>query len=499
MNTLLALVSGFASGVFLRSLFNSGGLLALIFLLLFSCAAAAHRWKGKEHYRLAAIFCAFVALGVIRMHYAETPLPKLFADDLRQRVVYTGTVTSDPDIRDKNQRVPIRVTRGDETTIILAVAGLSPTIEVGDRVRVSGILTRPQPFDTEGGRVFRYDKYLEKDGIRFLLNFATVMPIEPAPWHSLPTYLARVKHRFLDVLAQVLPHPQSALASGLIIGGKRALGEDLQEAFIKSGLVQIVVLSGYNVMIIAEWTMVLLGLFALSRGKQAAAGASALLLFVGIAGFSSTAIRATLMALIALYARATGKSYSAGRALFVAVFCMLAWNPFFLLYDPGFGLSVSATAGLIWLSPFIERKLLWIKRSALREAVTTTLAAQLAVLPLLLYQTGNLSLVALPANIIAMPFVPLTMAFSALAVVAGMVFGSQLPVVAVILASPAYVGTTLLIELAERLTALPWSAVILPAFPFWLAMIAYAALVAIAWSKRFSITDQLTLAKKAST
>ena len=64
-------------------------------------------------------------------------------------------------------------------------------------------------------------------------------------------------------------------------------------------------------------------------------------------------MRAALMAFVALYARATGRTYTAGRALLFVVFLMLLWNPLYLAYDPGFGLSVAATAGIIWLAPII--------------------------------------------------------------------------------------------------------------------------------------------------
>jgi competence protein ComEC len=510
MNALLTLVSGFASGVFLRSLFSSAGLLAITFLFIFGCAVVAYRWKGMETYRLTAIFCAFVVLGSIRMHYAESPLPKLFSEDLRQRVVYTGTVTSDPDIREKNQRVPIRVTHGDETTIILAVAELTPIVEVGDRVQVSGILARPQPFNTEGGRVFRYDKYLEKDGIRFLLNFATLQLVEPAPWYSPPASLARIKHGFLRGLESTLPKESAALAGGIVIGGRTGLSQELRDSFITSGLVHVIVLSGYNVMIVAEWMMALLALLTTSRRIRAVAGALALLLFVGIAGFSATAIRATLMALIALYARATGRTYTASRALFAAILLMLIWNPLYLVYDPGFGLSVAATAGLIWLSPLFEGalsrtrvrlgrgepnkiQLFWI------QAVATTLAAQTGVLPLLLYNTGNLSLVALPANLLVVAVTPLAMAAAALAGVGGALFASTLTPLGEVLSVPADLLTRYIIFIATESAALPGAALILPAFSFAWVVAAYAALTFIASSKRFSTTDQLTLAKKAST
>jgi competence protein ComEC len=273
----------------------------------------------------------------------------------------------------------------------------------------------------------------------------------------------------------------------------------LQDAFTRSGLVQIIVLSGYNVMVVAEWTMALLGRLRLRRGVRAAAGAAALLLFVGIAGATATSVRAALMALIALYARATGKSYAASRALLVAVLAMLAWNPLFLAFDPGFDLSVAATAGLIWLAPRIEARLSFLADPFWKNAIATTLAAQLAVLPLLLYFTGNLSFVSIPANLAAMPLVPLAMGSSALAGIAGMLFGGFAPVVAALIGFPAYALTASLIFMANESAALPGAALLVSSFPFAFVLAAYGTLVYFASAKRFSTTLQLRFRKKAST
>src|SRR4051812_33527064 len=102
------------------------------------------------------------------------------------------------------------------------------------------------------------------------------------------TGLARVKHTFHDGLDRALPSPASSLAGGIVIGGKTGLGTKLTDAFTRSGLVQIIVLSGYNVMIVAEWAMALLAMLFLPRRVQYLAGGAALLLFVGIAGISAT-------------------------------------------------------------------------------------------------------------------------------------------------------------------------------------------------------------------
>ncbi len=508
MSALIAIVTGFASGIFSRSfLFESWWpiFFALLLALIFFVASFL---TTRPAYTLGVVFCMCLVLGGLRAGLAESPLPSTFLADLKHRVTYEALVVGDPDLRDTTQRVALLVTKGDAKVKMLAVAPRVPEVKVGDTVRVSGTLSVPESFADDNGRIFRYDKYLERDGIRFMLNFAYVRVEKDAPRYSIPAALARIKHSFLDGLKASLPEPYASLASGIVIGGKSGLGTELKDAFTRSGLVHIVVLSGHNVMIVASWAIAFfIFIFAraetvfkvrIPRGASIVAGALALILFVGIAGFSATAIRAALMALIALYARATGRTYVAGRALLVVIFLMLLWNPLYLAFDPGFGLSVVATAGLIWLAPIIET-FLPTKNAFLKNTLATTLAAQIAVLPLLLYFTGNLSLVAIPANIVAALVVPFAMAFSYLAGFGGILFGSSVALLAIILGMPAYGAATALIELARASAALPFAAFTLPSFPFWLVLLSYAALIYfVASSYRFSTTDQLRFAKNAS-
>ncbi len=496
MSVLVAVVSGFAGGVFLRSLFFDSWWPVAFVILITALFGAFVFLRPRLAYSLGAVFCLFVAFGMARAWLAEDPLPAPFANEVGRRVSYEGVVVADPDVRDANQRTQIRVSSADESTTMLAVAPRHPTVAVGDKVFVSGALAVPEPFADDNGRIFRYDKYLERDGVRFILNFAYIRVESPAPWYSISATLARVKRAFINGIRATLPEPHASLAGGVVIGGKSGLGAELKEDFIRSGLVHIIVLSGYNVMVVAEWIIAAFALTKLPRRWGAAAGALALLIFVGIAGATATSIRAAVMALIALYARATGRTYAAGRALLVVVFLMLFSNPLYLVFDPGFGLSVAATAGLIWLAPIIEM-FLSLKSAFWKNAVATTLAAQIAVFPLLLYNTGNFSLVAIPANLLITAFMPLAMGLSALAGFAGMLFSSFAPLLGIVIAFPAYLTNAYLIFIARESAMLPFAAFTLPPFPFWLALVAYAGLIYLA-SKRFSTTDQLRFAKNAS-
>jgi competence protein ComEC len=116
----------------------------------------------------------------------------------------------------------------------------------------------------------------------------------------------------------------------------------------------------------------------------------------------------------------------------------------------------------------------------MREIASATIAAQLAVLPLLLYQNGLFSAIALPANLLVLPVVPAAMAASAFAGV----IGALLPALAPVAGLPAYALLSYITGLVRVLDALPLASFSVPAFPFWLVPLSYAGLGYLAWRYR---------------
>ena len=438
--------------------------------LVFACATATAR---RRSYLMLAVFALLLGVGLLRASFVVRDAPPEFLRLLGQKEVLTGTVIAIPDVRETSQRLTVEVGKGGAHTRVLVVAPLFTKVEVGEQVSVSGTFQKPAAFATDGGRVFDYPAFLAKDGIFLLMQRASVNVTAPPSGEYLAlAYLARVRGAFMDGLSVALPEPYAALAGGLVAGGKQGLGKELLGAFTTAGLVQIVVLSGYNVMIVAEFVLLLLG--RLPRRIASTIAALAIVLFVLAAGASASAVRAGIMACIALYARTSGHSYSALRALAFAVVLMLLWNPLTLLYDPGFQLSVLATLGLVLASSRVQVVLRFIKSVSLREAIATTIAAQCAVLPLLLYDTGNLSLVAFPANVLVAVATPLGMGLSFLAGI----FGIIVPSLAPLLSLPAYLVLWYIVEVARIASALPFAQLAVPPFPFFVVVLAYAVLLA---------------------
>ncbi|MEK9161495.1 MAG: ComEC/Rec2 family competence protein, partial [Patescibacteria group bacterium] len=160
--------------------------------------------------------------------------------------------------------------------------------------------------------------------------------------------------------------------------------------------------------IVAETIMLFLSF--LPQYLAISGGVIGVILFAIMTGASATVLRASIMALLALTAKATGRIYTVSWALFLAGFFMVLQNPKILRFDTSFQLSFLATLGLIYLSPIVKNNIGFVtEKLGLREIFSATISAQIAVLPLLIYKTGIVSVVGLPVNFLILPFIPLTM------------------------------------------------------------------------------------------
>jgi competence protein ComEC len=286
--------------------------------------------------------------------------------------------------------------------------------------------------------------------------------------------LFAIKHAILAQMNRIIPEPESSLAGGITLGAKASLGERELDLFRIAGIVHVVVLSGYNITIVADSIMRVMSF--LPRMFSLAMGSLGVLFFAVMTGGGATVVRASIMAFLVVVARATGRTHDAGRMLIIAAALMILWNPYIVLFDPSFQLSFIATLGLIYLAPIVERKCSRIpERFGLRSIAASTLAAQIAVLPLLLYQSGIFSTVALPVNMLALPLVPLAMLTSFLAAM----FGFLGWIFAMPFGFVAYLLLAYMFGVVHFFAAIPLASFVVPAFPLWVVGVSYVLLIAL--------------------
>lgn len=421
-----------------------------------------------------SIVCAALALGVVRADLFVAVQAQETVTRYVGQADVVGQVLNDPDRRERSLRLVVSVdTIQAERAqgVLLVQADRDARVVYGDTIHATGKITLPEVFETDTGHIFDYPNYLVAQGISAQMSYANVEVLQPAGW-SLQGMLFAIKHVFERSLERLLPEPQNALMAGMLLGEKHGMPKEVVDAFVASGLIHVVVLSGYNISIVADAVFRVLAL--LPRGVQFGVGSVLMIFFALMAGTGAATVRALLMALITVLARYYNRSTLALRALAVAVGVMVLWNPYVLLHDPSFILSVLATFGLITLSPWVEG---WLPKTltqapSLHSIAASTIAVQLFLLPALLYFSGVLSFFALPANMLVLPLVPLTML---LGFVAG-VFGVLSPLLGFVPALFADVLLAWVLWVAATTAHLPFSVAIVPEFSGWLLCAVYAPL-----------------------
>ena len=127
-------------------------------------------------------------------------------------------------------------------------------------------------------------------------------------------------------------------------------------------------------------------------------------------------VRAAIMGGLLILAKREGRNYRITNAIIFAGAVMLFFNPYLLRYDAGFQLSFLATFGLVYLVPYFEK---WFSRLSnflsFRDNLAATLSAQIMTLPVVFFSFDRVSLIAPLANVLILPFIPLTMLFGFLA------------------------------------------------------------------------------------
>ncbi len=439
---------------------------------------------------LVLFFVVGVALGA-RLWLGLTNDEQSFASYLGSTAVVIGTVVDDVDLRATSLRVTVAVQKinGEKVAgTILAVLPPDTNLQYGDAVAVRGALESPQSFLTQQGRTFDYPGYLRARGITALMQRATLSSSEAGSWSVLRT-LYQLKHAFEHALERVIHGSAAALMEGFLLGEKHGLSSTLTQAFVLVGLIHVVVLSGYNIGVVSDYTLRLLGSF-LPRRAALVVAAVFITLFALMAGGGMATMRALLMGLIAVIARFFRRPTAALRSLGAAGVVMLLWNPL-VLFDVGFVLSVLATFGLITLAPAVERRLTFLpawKNFDVRATAATTIAVQIFVLPALLYYTGVLSFVSVPINVVVLPFIPLAMLLGFISGMLALVH----PYLALVPALLSEGLLWLMVMLVQWAAALPFAAAIVPAFSGWVAVLLYAPLTGLTiWAARRSVPRQL--------
>jgi competence protein ComEC len=435
---MIAFILGVGSGSFFDI---SEEIVLIIAIITISMVAVFYR-RGSMVLSFPAALGAFLILafsiGILRFDISESKTRVLTNfNDNNAKIELAGYISGEPKRLVDKQRFVVLVKEIRSADYIaftnekvLVTTELYPEFSYGSLISIDGKLQSPKNFDD-----FDYINYLSKDGIFSLSYYPKISEISQDDfWNSeeisffenlkigLFKNIFKVKKAFEESIERAIAEPNASLINGVILGSRQNIPQDLKEAFSKTGTTHILAISGYNITIVGLYISFLF-MFFMRRQKAFWFTVLGIILFTILTGASASVVRAAIMSILVLLAYREGRFYNMTNSLVFAGLIMVILNPKILRFDVGFQLSFLATAGLIYLAPFIREKLermpnFW----NFKENFIATASAQLMVLPVILYNFGSFSFLSLPVNVLILPAVPITMFFGFLAGISGLVW-----------------------------------------------------------------------------
>lgn len=368
--------------------------LALAAVALASVAVVVRRHLGGAWWLPAACVLAFAAVAGtaaigVEAHRAS-PVARLA--EAQTSVTLTARVASDP-VQREGEFAPfvlVRLSTEQVTGLGRSFPSRVPVLLIGDVtwgevllgdvVEVTGRL-RPADDDSVAAVV------LPRRGPTVLRSAGSALGAAE-----------RVRQGIRDATAHGEGEAR-ALVPALVMGDDRQMSEQVVEDFRTTGLTHLAAVSGTNLTLVVGFLLILARWAGVRARGLVLVGVLGVIGFVLLARTEPSVVRAAAMGSVALVGMGTHGKRQGARALGVAVLVLLLVDPW-LAVSWGFVLSVTATAGILFLAPGLRDTMMhWLPRWA-AEAVAVPFAAQLACTPAVAALSGQVSLIAVLANML---------------------------------------------------------------------------------------------------
>lgn len=426
----------------------------IVWLLVGLALAGMVIWR-RSAYLMPLIIIAGLVIGLWRGSVLQTQLI-VFQSLFGHVVTVSGSVTDDPDAgRQGETLLRLGNVRVDGHSVagklwISTVHGSS--VKRGDFVAVKGQLNKG--FGSFAAVMYRAS----------LINWQRPEPGDIA---------RQSRDWFADKVRMGINEPQASLGLGYLLGQKRALPAELQQALVVTGLTHVVVASGYNLTILVRLAR---RLFEKVSKYLAALSATVMIVaFIGVTGVSPSMSRAGLVSGLSLAAWYYGRNFHPLVILPLAAAITVLVDPTYAWNDLGWQLSFAAFAGVMVLAPLMQKYFFGENEpGTVRQILGETISAHIVTLPVLVLAFGQFSNVAIVSNLLILPLVPLAMLLTFVAGIVAII----MPGLAHVFGLPAQALLTYMTSIVHYFASLPWAQTILAIEP-WVVWFSYMVIIGI--------------------
>ena len=374
---------------------------------------------------------SFLAAGFIFYFlYGPGAPSRLYSQIGKGPVQITGEVTGPPQVHDGRTTLPLTpdATGGftvfhKKSMIRLTVGSSGLGINNGDVLLANLKLEAPGGFRNPGG--FNWADYAALKGgdAESYASASDIVRQGNRTW----TFFRRLndfRRELLELSARSLPREEGALFNSLILGDQSSITEGMRDRFAATGTTHILSVSGSHIALLVLFIFLaadalflmlphpLALKFSLRFDHKKAAAAACLLAAFAyslLAGMEVATVRSLIMITAFLFARMVDRDARILNILSAAAIAVLAWDPG-ALFDISFQLSYGS---VLFMALAAENMQISrgpyrpgiIKKSmdSMSVAVLTSMAVIAGTAPKVAGEFNSFSLVALPANMLAVP------------------------------------------------------------------------------------------------
>lgn len=275
-----------------------------------------------------------------------------------------------------------------------------PSFSYGDRVLIQGVITEKSISSSTPHNSSNQNNQVTKI---LVLKNPRINNLNQN--NMLIASAARVRSVVTRDFHHYLGNDEAALLLGIVFGIKENMSQILYTGFKNTGVLHVIAASGENVSIVSGFLLVLFGHF-MRRKYAIILTILAIGYYAVLSGLDPSIVRASIMGMFAFGALFFGRQYYGLFSLLIVAWIMLMINPL-QVTDVGFLLSFSSTFGIITIYPLLSK--LGVFQLPLLDDVSTTLAAQIASIPVMLYFFSTYSIISVLVNMLVLWTVPILM------------------------------------------------------------------------------------------
>ena len=472
---LVGLVVFYGLGIILA------GLIRINFWIITAIAIAAFAavtlWGRKNWIFLASVLFLALLIGYLNMRnswvLSKCHICKFVSYKDNSLYCLNGFIASQPEFKNnhfwfilRSQEIQADKLRYKCCGEVLVKMDFEQELNYGDNLMLIGNLDRPQSFDRSQG----YRDFLARQGIYLIMSIQDHRQIirqdlrradENAGRRFSGAGLIRGCLRLRSYLEQVisryLPDLPASILSAMVLGQKRKIPWLVNNSMVKSGTVHILVVSGFNVGIVAFIINLLLKILRLGRKTRIILTAICLFIYCLITGATNPVIRATIMGLVFLAAYFLKREPDIYNSLVTAALFILIINPR-QLFDIGFQLSFISVLAIVFLYPKLKA-LIHLEACRIKilkfigEGCLVSFSAWLGTLVIIALNFRIIAPITVLANILIVPLATLITLCGFTLVLSGLIY----PDLANLFSLPTAGLITLLLNINAALIKLPFA------------------------------------------